>query len=73
MVRESNIPPLMKKPCAACLQSLPALPVKADGDANFDILRGDVYTATLLLSNTKTYTFTRKNHCSSTQHTQKYH
>ena len=37
MVREYNIPTLVKKPHAACLQSLPALSVKADGNAYFDI------------------------------------
>ena len=36
MLQRPNIPPLVRKPCAACLQSLSALLVEADSDANFD-------------------------------------
>ena len=57
MVRQSNIPLPVKRPCAACLQSLPALSVKADGN---DILPGHFYHTTLLFLNSQTYNFARK-------------
>ena len=68
MVQRLNIFLLVRKPRAACLQSLPTLSLKADGNAYFDILPLLWSTPTFLLFlNVKTYNFARKDSCENIQ------